>query len=174
MFVAIVLVVVFLLLNIFMPKEVYISDNNEPETIGSLYCKSSSPGGVFFNSDKVKSAEHEIKITMLDDKVDKMNYTYTGIFESREETEKELSKMHADYNIYMSGTNIYQEDLYPTFSNLETKGVINLYIQNNTLNSATAKLMFLSNDEYSQFDKYDLEMLEKVYNDKGFVCVITK
>lgn len=171
---AAIVAIIIILLNIFTPKDSHITSEDSLQSIEAVHCKTENLASPFFETNGAKNVEHEVKITLMNDKVDKMSYTYIGLFESKDETEKALSALHAKYNIYMDTTDIYHEDLYPTFSNLGTKGIINLYIQDKTFNLDTAKLILLSDYEYEQFSGYNIETLAKIYENKGFVCEITK
>ena len=143
-------------------------------TTGSLVCTNASPANAFFKHDDEVSAEHKIKVTFKGDQFDKLNYTYTGEFESNEEATSALSEMHADYNIYMGENGLDQEALYATFSPMENEGVINLYISRDDFNSATAKFVFLSNGEFKKMGKYSAEEVQKVYKNKGFTCQLSE
>ncbi len=163
--------VVAWLLFTFVPKETHTSDDNQTEAIGILYCSSESPTeDVFFVSDKASGVKHEIKVSFIDGIADKINYTYTGNFDSGETAESTLSFLQGKYNIYMAETGVHFSDLYPTFSVFGTSGVINLFFQEKTITPKTVKIVFLSSKEFANIKTYSIDDFKRVYETKNFVC----
>lgn len=156
------------------PKEIRISEKNDNEATTVLDCKSSvATLDAFFVSDVADDFMHEVKLIFDDDdNFSTINYTYSGVFNSEEDAGTALSLMHADYNIYMGKTNIYQEDLYPTFSVLGARGIVNLFIERNDLTVDTAKFIFLDSEQYEEVDEMTIDEVKMLYESKGFVCKI--
>ena len=169
-----VAIIIFLIVQALLPKETHTSSDDTTSSVGSLYCKSANPVDPFFASEKATAANHELKITLKDNRPDKMSYTYTGTFDSEETTSGVLSNMTASYNIYMGKTGIRIDELYPTFSNLGTTGIINLYLDDETFNKDTARFMFLSESDYADFDRISVNTLKSLYRTKGFTCQINE
>lgn len=144
------------------------SQSVEKYAISSLDCTASQPNDAFFAEKNAQKRSHKVKITFREDKADKITYTYEGTFSDNTTAEAVSSRFHADYNIYMGDNGLNPESLAPTFSAADATTYINLYGSYDKLNSATEKLFFLTNDEYSggQSSSY----LERVYGTKGFSC----
>ena len=154
------------------PKETRSTTTSTQAELKVLDCKSSSPTNPFFASDVATSPLHEVKLQYKNDNLDRVNYTYTAKFESQKIAENVLSLLHANYNIFMGKTSIYQEDLTPTFSNIDTEDIINLYIELQNLTVDTAKFIFLENEEYLKLNKLSIDEVKKIYEKKSFICEI--
>lgn len=153
-------------------KGSYTSSDNNTISVDSLVCSSSTPQSPFFKPQGASNPKHELKIILKNDHAEKVNYSYTGRFSSNQAAEDELSILHANYNKYMGGINIYQEDLYPTFSAIDNDGHINLYLDRSTLTADTAIFAFLSSAEYAGLENYSADKLTEIYTKKGFSCQI--
>lgn len=151
-------------------KDSYTSGGDNTVTVTSLVCTSNVPQDPFFKPQGAHNPQHELKIIFENDGVDKINYSYAGKFSSEELAKEEISKMHASYNKYMGGIDVYQEDLYPTFSTIGSDGYANLYLDKSTLTADTAIFAFLSGNEYSNLKNYSVDALSSIYAEKGFSC----
>ena len=150
--------------------EVRTSESEQADNTSILVCKASDPANKFFSYKTENSAVHEVKIIFDNGDLDKINYNYTARYATNDEVETALSWMHADYNNYMGTISVYQEDLTPTFSAVGTEAIINLYFGGKTLNSETARFVFLTSDEYAKIKNMSTKSIEKMYRGKGFSC----
>ena len=167
-FIVLIISLIFILLT---PKETYVHGDGDAQMVFTdiLQCKSSNPDVSFFTYDAEKS-EHTIKIIFKDNKINKINYTFDGNFSSDKKAETTLSQMHAEYNTYMGGTSIYQENLTPTFSLLGSEIIINLFIDEKYFVPSTAKIVFLDGNEYVRARDGNIDEIEEIYKSKGFLC----
>ena len=154
-------------------KETNVSIKKDQSTLDILDCVSSSPEDPFFTHSTEIDAEHRVKTKYQNETFDGFNFTYTGTYQSTEAAEEALSWMHADYNKYIAGVDIYQEDLYPTFSAMDSKAIINLSLPKKYLNSGTAKFVFIDNEEFINLGNMTIQDLQKLYESKGFSCKTT-
>lgn len=151
-------------------SEKTIKENNNVTKIDYLYCQGDNLEDAFFKDSSQLLAKHEIKYTFSDGKPDKISYTYTGTFDSSDSAKATMSFLHADYNNYMGKAGIYQESLYPSWNVVESDAVINLFIDNDQYNVATAKFLFMSEEEYTKQKIDNIARLESFYRTKGFSC----
>lgn len=172
-FVLVAILMALLLIKLFEPHETHTSDENTTTVVAALSCKSANMPEAFFHSEEASSEAQEVKITMQDNRADKVSFTYTGTFANAEEAKRAASDMHADYNIYMGTTTVGFSDLLPNFSTIDKQVVIALYLDEKTLAVGTAPLIFLSESEMKNFNTYSLNNLKKIYTGKGFSCVST-
>lgn len=152
-------------------RETRTSQETITSAVAALDCKSTQPLQNVFSYKSNDSATHELKITFDNERIDKINYIYTGRFTDASATENALAEMHAKYNTYMGTTEIYHEDLTPVFTVDGTEGRINLFIERKKFTAGTAKLVFLDDDEYAKMKKAGIEDVKKLYENKGFRCV---
>lgn len=166
----IIILIIIAILN--SGKEQRISTHNTEMSTRAVYCKGSVVNNPFFNRYSSMDRQHEIKVVFHDDQIDKINYTYTGKYEKEELATKDVSLLHADYNIYMSKTSIDQEALLPTFSVINTDIIVNYSVDKETLTSETARLVFLDDKQYSKLPSYSINDAMSLYKNKGFHCEI--
>lgn len=167
--------VMIVALAIFLMKgsETLITTEDKYETISVLDCNAMSPTvDPLFISSTASNADHHVKLEFRGKSFDKASYIYTGKYQSNEEAEDALSLLHADYNIYMGSTGIYQEDLYPTFSTIGSENVINLFIPKKFLNTSTARLIFLDSEELDDLNNSTIEHMQETYEKKNFSCKV--
>lgn len=158
---------------LFNNSETHISTKNEQNTINILDCTTISPTKPFFKHNLEIKSEHRVKIEYINDSFSGLNFTYTGTYQSPETASEALSWLHADYNIYVAKTGVYQEDLFPTFSTIGSENVINLYLPKKYLNSGTAKFVFIDNDEFNSINNTSIQKMRELYENKGFTCNVT-
>lgn len=167
-------VFVAFLFSILNSKETRMSVDGGVDSVALLYCKSDTVLEPFFTSLDVTSYSHEIKVTFTNGKPDKISYNYYGKYNDDSAAMSASSALHAEYNIYMGKNNVYQETLYPTFVATGQDLKVNLYADRETLNLVTARLFFLSNDEYNDFYDNSSDSLIKLYTNKGFSCTLSE
>lgn len=143
-------------------------------------CTATQPEDAFFSSDLSANANQKIKVTFNNEGIDKIAYTYTGKFATSEIAEEESGRMTFDYNTFMGQQTPYNRGvLSPAFSPIENKLVVNLFMANKYFDNNTAKLVFLSPDEYSRISEIEsvdnlMVELKKIYESKMFICEIKK
>lgn len=149
-------------------------------TVISSYidCNATHPADPFLSSDLSNDSNYEIKATFDEDGINTFSYTYTGNFASSKIADSESSRMLSKYNTYMGRETSFKNNvLSPTFSPISEKLIINLFIPKKYLDKSTAKLVFLSDSEYSEIAnlndyKVILEKLKIFYQEKGFQCEV--
>ena len=170
-----ILIILIPFIIIFSGKEEHTSvDTGKITLISSVYCSASVINEPFFVSYDANKTLHELKILFSNGSIDKINYTFTREYNSNEQANEAIATSHADYNIYMSKTNIDQEALQPTFSNIGNNAIINLSLDDKTLTSATAKIISLNDEQYAKIGNYSVEEIACIYKNKGFHCEIQK
>jgi hypothetical protein len=165
-FFAITIAIVLLVLT--SGSETHITSEGEDRIITALDCTTGSIEGAFFASKTANTVKNRIKVTFKDDKIDKLYYTYEGVYRDNDVAEAEELEFHANYNIYMGD---YQESLSPTYLTVKTKMHLNLYADNyNKINNLTAKLFFIDESKVSDFKDYSRDEVENYYKGLGFSC----
>ena len=156
--------------NLFQTKEVRISTTEPNETSGALVCESKNPKDPFFTTDNAKEVEHEIKVTYYNDKANTFFYTYDAEFGSYNDADDAEAKIHADYNIYMA-SNV--NDFEDNFAAIEDETKAEIYAEAGNLGSKTARIFFMSQEEFDQFESgYQIDQLKKLYESKDFQCEV--
>ena len=146
------------------------SNNNDSYSISALICEADSPIEAFFLTDVESSTLHTIKVTIKDDKPDKISYTYVGKFETEAIADKVESSFHANYNIDMGENGLDPESLTPSFAAVEKAVKINLYTTVDALNSTTEKFFFLTTGERRNIKNSSEKDIQKIYENVGFSC----
>lgn len=170
------LIVLAILIAIFSNgKETRISELIENESVSALYCTSRGIEGAFFSSETANTIENEIKITYHNDNIDKLYYSYNGVYRSSDVTHGDEVKLHAKYNKYMGENGQRIEDLNPSYDEMKTKLHIGLYVDSyDMINEVTSLFFFINKDDISKVKKYSMEEMKKYYEDKSFSCKIVK
>jgi len=171
LFIFVIIVVIIIIFN-GRVEQTSVKINNSPTT--GLFCKGSAVENPFFSQNDALSATHEIKVLLYDGEINTINYTRTGVYNTHDEAEEASSSLHANYNIYMSGNSIDQEALQPTFSVIDNKSIVNLSVNDKTLIPETARIVFLSVEQYANRKNYSLNEIKDIYEKKGFVCKSTE
>lgn len=149
------------------------TDNSDGDTnvlIGILTCTSNTPKEPFFTLFDEIGPSHKIKVTFRGGKYDKFNYTYDAKFDSEKKVEQALSALRAKYNRYMVSIKMDQESLSPTFSGVNDELLINLYIERQNLTVGTGKFALLSEKEFDDIDRFNVDDFKRMYAGKGFAC----
>ncbi len=168
--VLIVVAIVFVILSLTKKTELYISGDSEPITTDYLLCSAHSPSNAFFESNDAKQNEHKVKIIFKNNSIESINYTYTAKFASEKIASEVMDAMHAKYNIYMNDIGIYQEDLLPTFSVIDTEDIINFSVKNNYYTSGISRLVFLDADSFIPIGNLTKEIVQDKLEERGFSC----
>ncbi|MBQ9485078.1 hypothetical protein IJU85_03200 [Candidatus Saccharibacteria bacterium] len=168
--ITIIAVVLYLLFNnktIYKPAE-----DDDSKLIGTLYCSSDNLDNSFFRMDNAINNNHEIKAIYRQQKIDKISYTYTGIFRTEAEADNSDAVLHAKYNKYMAQYDYNPELLAPTFSVIGTKYKVVLYTDFSDIDGAVSGLFFLEPDEISNVADGSVEYLGEIYSRKGLNCEV--
>lgn len=166
-----VVLIIIVLLILFNGHETYTSDRGEEKVVTALDCTARGIDGEFFASQSANTIENRIKVAFSDDKIDKMFYSFDGVYRTEEEAEHENAVLHAEYNKYLASYNIDHEILTPTFSTVNTKLQINLYAKNREMiNRGTGKLFFINEEDVDDFLNYSREQVASYYKKQGFSC----
>lgn len=168
---AVLVALVAVFWDFFKSKETHISNKTTDIKVGVLNCEAGQPVDPFFASNTVLNSDHELKVIYGGGGIEKINYIYNGEYASNDAADKAGSQLHADYNIYMSKD---AESLYPTFSVVENKLKISLYVEYRKLNTKNATLFFMNADEYQDLGDYSIDDLKSLYENKGFSCEISE
>lgn len=171
--VAIVTMIAVLIMMLFGTSETHVSEENRHDIINVLDCETMASTNQILTSDTAIKTNHRVKLEFLGDYFDKANYTYTATYRSDEEAKTALPLLHADYNIYMGKTGVYQEDFYPTFSVINSQVIINLFMPEKLLNSSTVRFIFLNDEELNGLKKSTIKEMQEIYEDKNFACKVT-
>lgn len=150
--------------------ETLISDDLNYGSIASLQCYSNNAEKAFFDSKSAQRYTHTITATFKNDKLDDVSYSFEGTYRSNEVAETDLATMHAKYNEYMGGVDVYSESLNPVFNAMNTKMKIALYAEPKNLSEAVMTLFFLEKDDYGQLKNMKGIDFEKKYESRGFKC----
>lgn len=163
--------VIFLIIILNGRKETVTTTTTEKDKNSTVVCKTdkSIESGVF-DFRGPKEHKHEIKVMLLNDKMDKISYTYSGTYESNKDAENAHAFLHASYNEYMGKFSQKASTFSPNFNNAGTEATINLFGQAGDINSYTGKLFFLDSNEYYKAKSLSSDMLKKLYENKGFSC----
>lgn len=165
------ILIIPLLLLFFNKHETHISDKGENKIVTALDCTTRSIDEAFFTSEIANTITNQIKITFNQNKIDKLFYSFEGIYRSKEIAEQDETNLHARYNIHMGKYGINPEILTPTFSTVNTKMRINLYAKNREIISRGVGLLFFINDEdINNFLEYSKDQVTNFYKEKGFSC----
>lgn len=170
--IAIALIIVAVLL--FKPKTTYVEGGEEIYTIDLLDCRISEHEGAFFNSKIADEALHEIRVTFRENKIDKIYYEYKTSFSSEEVAKSQNAEMHANYNIYMGNKGIEPGKLDPRFSTIDNETTVSLIAEKGDLALSNVSLFFLDANDFQKINSRSIEEMKKLYEGKGFKCVIQK
>lgn len=167
--IAVVVYIVWLLSN---GSYIYYSNpQSDGDSNSVIVCDGNSIDNAFFSYQGEISPVHRLKFLFSNDHFSEAYYSYDAYFNSREISEQASSWMHGKYNIYMRDVvGLYQEKLSPTFSVIDTRVLIRLYIAQGLLNSGTADFIFLDEGELVNIDAYKPDDFMTLYQRKGFSC----
>ena len=156
-------------------NETRTSEPVEGEHVSAVYCTAKGIEGAFFSSEIVNTITNEVKITYDDSGIDKLYYSYDGIYRSYDVMRQDDGKFQAKYNNYMGENGQKLEDLIPVYDELNNKLHIALYADSlDKINEVTSVFFFIDKNEVNQFKKYTIDETKKFYEDKSFSCKIVK
>ena len=164
----IILALVFLFMN---GMETRTNEHIEQQAIAAISCSANGVENYFFDPNAANSIENVVKITFVNDKMDKMIFSYNGVYSSDSVAENDEANLHAKYNEYMGERSINPNILSPNFSRVKNNLQITLYIDDiNNINNTTATFFFLDNDAVGNFKTYSIDQAKEFYEKKGFSC----
>ena len=169
---AIVALVVFL---VTYKKETWITEEYDYGDTLALACTSheNDPEVAFFSSETATSVEHIVKMVYNNDKVQKISYEYEGKYDSDDEAKEDSGAMHTKYNIYLGDHGIDHAILTPVFQYTGKKALIRLYLDDyNKMNSTLGKIFYIGNGMKDTVGKNSAKETKKLYENKGFSCII--
>ena len=173
--VIIAIIAFFLVLVLSNGTEMHYATERAPEDMVVLVCDgTASSKNSFFEDNVEMSYSDKIKVLFNNEKLNSINYTFSGSYNSEESADEASSKMHAKYNIHMGETGIDQEALYPTFTVDGANLLVNFSITNENLNSKTAELVFIDNDQFKKIKNSSIDEVKNVYKQNGFDCKTSK
>ena len=156
-------------------SETRTSEPQDNNSISAVFCTAKGMEDRFYYSENVNTVENEIKITYNNGSIDKLYYSYDGVYRSHDVVKQDDGAFQAKYNYYMSENGKKSDDLSVTYDEMNTKLHIGIYADGaDKLNETTAVFFFINKDDVNQFKKYSLEEVSKYYKDKGFSCNIVK
>ena len=156
-------------------REIRTSEPIENESISALYCTARGIEDAFFSSETANTIENEIKITYNSNSIDKIYYSYNGVYRSSDVVHKDEVRLHAKYNTYMGENGQSIEDLEPSYDEMKNKLHIGLYADSyDRVNEVTSVFFFINKEYISMVKKYSMEDLKKYYENKSFSCKIVK
>ncbi len=172
-FLALVVGLVILLVNLLGEKVTYTSTDNKSTVTTSLICKTDSidVGDAFFDVKDSKNATQQLKAIFDDKKIGSLSYNATINYENYETAKKREAELHFKYGSYMQDNGKEMTDYSPNFSVNEQEVKINLYASKKQITPETAKI-FLINATESAFDNFSPNSLKVLYEGKGFDCEI--
>lgn len=163
--------VALVLYSIFSQKETRTSVTREEGELGVLECKASSPMNAFFQADGETNPTQKVKVMMTDGKAGDMSYEYSATFASSEKAKGASAAMQANFNIDLGAE---ASKLSSTFNAIDDTVRINIYASAGKLNSANAKIFFLTTDEMLDFYSLSQSALERIFMSKGLSCSYSK
>lgn len=138
----------------------------EPEVSESLSCE--IEGLVYPLSGYDNSERKTTKVSMVfdDDKLKTISLIYQLYYNNNEEIAKSETENHAAMNLRMQSEGLGPDALGMNFAKLSNNLKMSLYAKVSELDSGSAKYFELEN-----VNKYDLDVLKKFYEQKGFGCI---
>ena len=168
-------IIVIILIFLLKRSETRFSDDTAKDEISALDCKTGPIEDGFFVSETANSTSNELKITFKNQKMDKIYYSYYGVYRSEDVANADDTHLHAKYNIYMGENGVEQGSLNPNYSVVKTKYHISLYVDDyDKINPVTAKFFFIDKEDIEEFNSYPIDTLKSYYEKKNFKCEVIK
>lgn len=155
-------------------KETHIYETHVGNNSSSLACTTHDNETAFFSSEIATNVSHLVKLVYKDGVVSKISYEYDGEYDSEEDARKDNGDMHAKYNIYLGEHNISHNVLTPVFQHDGNIARIRLFLDNyNNMNAVIGKLFYIGSAVKDAVGKNSIEETKKIYENKGFSCIIS-
>lgn len=178
-FAVIIAVVAIIIVLLTYRKETHITDEYENNNTSALVCTTNDNSHddendkTFFYSDVTNDVKHTVKFVYSNGKVDKLSYEYEGEYNSEEEAKKDSGHLHTRYNLYLGDRGVNHEILTPVFQYTGTKAMIRLYLDDyEKMNSVIGRVFYIGNGMVDTIEKNSAEETKKIYENKGFSCII--
>ena len=170
------LILLFLILIwwLFSGSEIHISEGLDEEKAESLVCSAGDFSEAFFYNEFASNVENKIKILFVNDKLDKVFYSYSGSFAGKSQAESVNGVMHAKYDIYFGENNASRSVFNSIFSNVGNEVRINIFGEYDSINPVTAVFFFLDGEDIDSEKDYTMSELGEFYIGKGFSCEYDK
>ena len=169
--VAIIIALVAVVASILTGSTVNTSEEKISESTTSLSCESKSPTDGFFDLEGVVKAEHEVKVLFdSNDKIKEMMYTLDAKYPKDTKLNVEQAKYSVKYDTFMDEHSLDRDAVAADFGRTDESVKVKLHIEAKRLNNMTAKLFFLTSDDYANLGGQKGEKLMKAYQGKGFSC----
>lgn len=170
----VIAVIVFIAWWFLRPKQTDVQSEDQTDKTVSLQCEVSDIDGAFFESSTAQKITHEIRATFKNDKIDKMSYTFYGVYNSHSVAENVNAILHGQYNKYMGEQGLSQQSLNPDFATIGDDLKITLFTDRAKLSSLTTQFFFLDTDEYQRLASRSVSEMKELYEAKGFSCEVNE
>ena len=138
---------------------------------GTLNCINHDDENSFYKSEyTATSVEHELRIVIKDDAMDKLSMKYIGTYENENIAKKSSALIHAKHNELLGSNNISQNIFSTNFSNTDNKLTIELFGEVKNINSVTSKLFYIDQSEFNKIKSFSSSQLKSTFENKGFSC----
>lgn len=166
---AVVVAVGLAVSQMFVTRDEVTTEAYTPEVkVRAVDCETRTPKDAFFKTpEDALEADHELKMTYSGEMAQKIQYTFETDYATPEEAAKAETELHGDYNKFMAQ---YAGDFTPHFALDGDDLKISLITDTKELAPDTAKLFFITPEEYAALNNYKVEELVKIFQNKGFHC----
>lgn len=165
-----IIIIIVVIIWLLRPKESYTPGEDRVTRVGSLECSGVNVADPFFISETAQNSTHEIKSTFKNNRLEDALYTFISTYNSADAVEAANASLHAEYNTYMGKNFTNPEILTPVFSNIKSKLQITLYADKGEIDPVTARLFFLSAEDYAVISQSTPNQIKNIYESKGFTC----
>ncbi len=153
-------------------KEVLDSDGRKITNSDMVICSTNVAEDAFFVSDVAVKRTHEIRMTLMDDKIKKISYTFYGEYDSNEDVVEDENKLHSDYNIYMGENGVDINILNPTYSTEGNTLKIGLFLDEfSRIDSVIDDFFLIDDEDLNLIGNNKADELTDYYKKQGLFCV---
>ena len=140
-----------------------------PQTISSnaMVCEAAAPKDPFFTVEGATDVEHQIKVIYKNGVADKISYEYDAEMGTPEAAIEAEARTHADYNNFMGKR---ASDFSASFMPMDDEYKITITANMDDLGSSTARIFFISKEDFEGLKDFQIENLRKIMQTAGFHC----
>ena len=152
-------------------RETIIVATSEDNVYDTLICKNHDDVNSFYKSSyQAISVEHEVRIVLKDDFMEKIYMKYTGIYENEDVAKKSRALIHANHNELFGSNNISEDIFSSNFTSNGNKLTIELFGETKNINSITSRLFYIDQSEFNKIKSFSSSQIKNAFEKKGFSC----
>lgn len=153
-------------------KETHVSEDSVYPNTFALVCEAGAIEDAYFHGEDAESESNKIKVLFEEERPKQLFYSYLGEYGSEKIADSRKIEFHSKYNHFLGEHTMSQNRMMTTFSQIDNNVRIDVYTDVDELTRDSSAFFFINDDEVNNYLNYKSDEMKKIYENKGFSCII--